>query len=73
MSVCVYSVFLLSFVQVVALRRADRPSKESYRPCKNQETEKLAKVQQRAVEPLISLFCLQLIQHNYTNRCDTSR
>jgi hypothetical protein len=33
MSVCVYSVFLLSCMQVAALRRADPPSKESYRLC----------------------------------------
>jgi hypothetical protein len=29
-SVCVYFVFVLSFVQVAALRRADNSSKESY-------------------------------------------
>jgi hypothetical protein len=40
MSVCVYSVFVLSCVQVAALGRADPPSKESYRLCKDQETEK---------------------------------
>jgi hypothetical protein len=34
MSVCVYSVFVLSCVQVAALRRADPPSKASYRLCK---------------------------------------
>jgi hypothetical protein len=45
MSVCVYSVY------VEALRRADPPSRESYRLCIDQETEKAAKVQQRAVEP----------------------
>jgi hypothetical protein len=45
-------LFVLSCVQVAALRRADPPSKESYRLCqKNQETEKAAKVQQRVVEP----------------------
>jgi hypothetical protein len=33
MSLCVYSVFLLSYVQVAALRWADPPSKESYRLC----------------------------------------
>jgi hypothetical protein len=32
--VCVYSVFVLSCVQVAALRRADHSSKESYRLCK---------------------------------------
>jgi hypothetical protein len=34
MSVCGYSVFVLSCVQVAALRWADPPSKESYRLCK---------------------------------------
>jgi hypothetical protein len=51
MSVCVYSVFVLLSVQVAALRRADPPSKDSYRLCKNQETEKVAEIQQSAVEP----------------------
>jgi hypothetical protein len=32
--VCVYSVFVLSCVLVAASRRADPPSKESYRVCK---------------------------------------
>jgi hypothetical protein len=31
--VCIYSVFVLSCVQVAALRRADPPSKESYWLC----------------------------------------
>jgi hypothetical protein len=31
----VYSVFVLSCVQVAALRQADPPSKKSYRLCKN--------------------------------------
>jgi hypothetical protein len=35
MSVRVYSVFMLSYVQVAALRRADTSSKESYRLCKS--------------------------------------
>jgi hypothetical protein len=48
MSVCVYSVFLLFCVQIAALRRADPPSKESYRLCKRLKTEQAAKVQQRA-------------------------
>jgi hypothetical protein len=34
MSVCIYSVFVLSCVQVAALQQADSPSKESYRLCK---------------------------------------
>jgi hypothetical protein len=50
MSVCIYSLFVLSCVQVAALRRADPPSKESYW-LKDQETEKAAKVQWMAVEP----------------------
>jgi hypothetical protein len=33
MSVCVYSVFVLSCVQVAALRLAVPPSNESYRLC----------------------------------------
>jgi hypothetical protein len=45
MSVCVYSVFVLSCVKVAALQRADHPaSEESYRLFKDQETEKAAKV-----------------------------
>jgi hypothetical protein len=54
MSVCIYSVFMLSRVQVAALRRVDPPFKESYRLCKkkkDQEIEKSAKVQQRALKP----------------------
>jgi hypothetical protein len=35
MSVYIYSVFVLSYVQVAALRRADLSSKESYRLCIN--------------------------------------
>jgi hypothetical protein len=51
MFVCVYSVFMLYYVQVAALRRADPTSKESYRLRKiDQETEKAAKAQERAVE-----------------------
>jgi hypothetical protein len=33
MSVCAYSVFVLSCVQVAALRPADHSSKVSYRLC----------------------------------------
>jgi hypothetical protein len=50
MSVCFYSVFVLFCGYVAALRRADPPSKKSYRLCTDLETEKAAKVQ-RAVEP----------------------
>jgi hypothetical protein len=61
--VCVYSVFVLSCVQVAALQRADPPSKESYRLCKKDyESEEEARVQQRAVETLMNewicnVFC----------------
>jgi hypothetical protein len=52
MSVCISTVFVMSCVEVAALRRADPPSKVSYRLCKkDQETEKAAKIQRRAVEP----------------------
>jgi hypothetical protein len=55
MFVCVYSVFVLSCVEVAAMRRADHSSKESYRVCKKDyETEEEATAQQRAVEPLIN-------------------
>jgi hypothetical protein len=48
MDVCVR----LFCVQVVALRRADPPSKGSYRLCKKiKKLRKRAKVQQRAVPP----------------------
>jgi hypothetical protein len=52
MDVCVYlySVFVLSCVQVVALRRPDHSSKESY--ClyiKDYETEEEGRAQQRTV------------------------
>jgi hypothetical protein len=43
MSVCVYSVCAALCVQVAALRRADPPSKESYRLYIDQETEIAAK------------------------------
>jgi hypothetical protein len=55
MFVCVYSVFVLSCVQVAALRLADHSSKESYRLYKKDyETEEEARAQQRAVEPLMN-------------------
>jgi hypothetical protein len=53
--VCAYSVFVLSCVQVAALRRAAHSSKESYRlRKKDYETEKEARAQQRIVEPLMN-------------------
>jgi hypothetical protein len=48
-------MFVLSYVQVAALQRADPPSKESYRLCKNDfETEEETRAQQRALEPLMN-------------------
>jgi hypothetical protein len=40
MPVRIYSVFMLFCMHIAALRRAVPPSKESYRLCKDQETEK---------------------------------
>jgi hypothetical protein len=51
MSVCVYSVFVLSCVQVVVLRRADPPSKHSYLLCKRLRKWKSGHVLQWVVEP----------------------
>jgi hypothetical protein len=49
MDVCVRLLYVaLSCVLVAALRRADPPSKETYQ-VKDQESEKEANVQQRAV------------------------
>jgi hypothetical protein len=53
--VCVYSVIVLSCVQVVALRRPDHSSKESYCLYKTDyETEEEAGAQQRALELLVN-------------------
>jgi hypothetical protein len=54
-----FSVFVLSFVQVVALRRADHSSKKTYGLCKKDyETEEEARAQQRTVEPLMNEWML---------------
>jgi Ran GTPase-activating protein (RanGAP) involved in mRNA processing and transport len=51
MFVCAFILFVLSCVQVVALRQADRPSEESTDCAKDQESEIAENVQQRAVDP----------------------
>jgi hypothetical protein len=57
---CVYSVFVLSWVKVEALRRADHSSKESYPPWKQDyDTEEEARAQQTAVVPLINEWKLE--------------
>jgi hypothetical protein len=48
---CVFILFVLSYVQRAALRHADPPSKESYRLYKRSRNWKTAKAQQTAVEP----------------------
>jgi hypothetical protein len=55
MSMCVYSVYMLSCVKVAALRRYDPPSKGPPDWVKDQQTEKSAKAQQRAVEPIYTV------------------
>jgi hypothetical protein len=48
MFLCVYSVFVLSCVELAALRRADHSSKESYHLCKEDyETEEETRAQQK--------------------------
>jgi hypothetical protein len=51
MFVCFYSAFVLTCVEVAALRWASPASKECYRLCKKDyETEKADRAKQRAVE-----------------------
>jgi hypothetical protein len=47
MDVCAFILFVLLFVQLAALRRADPPSNS----VKDHENENAAEVQQRAAEP----------------------
>jgi hypothetical protein len=54
--VCVYSVFVLSCVQIAALRRADSPPRSLTECVKCQATEKAVKFQQRAVELQIDRY-----------------
>jgi hypothetical protein len=50
MSMCVYCVCAVLCVQVTALRQADPPPRSPTDWLKDQETEKAAKVQPRAVD-----------------------
>jgi hypothetical protein len=52
MSGCVYSVFVLFCVQVAALRRADPPSKESYRLCKKSRNRKIGRASTKGCKAL---------------------
>jgi hypothetical protein len=61
--VCVDSVFVLSCVQVEALRRADHSSKVSCRlRNRDYETEEEVRAQQWAVEPLMNVWINNLIK-----------
>jgi hypothetical protein len=50
-SVRLFCIHAVLCVHVAVLRRADPPSKESYRLCKRSRNWEAAKVQQRAIEP----------------------
>jgi hypothetical protein len=50
----IYSVFVISCVEVAALRRADPLSKESYRLYRGLQNCKVDIIQQRALEPLMN-------------------
>jgi transposase len=56
MSVCVYSVSVLSCVHGRALRRVDPPSKESYRVKKAKKLKKRPRSKKKAVEPWIDSY-----------------
>jgi hypothetical protein len=71
--VCVYSVFVLSCVSVTVLQRADHSSKESYRLCtKDCGSEKEAKVQQRAAEPLMKEWMNEVTNKRFRSTSESS-
>jgi hypothetical protein len=67
MLACIYSVFVLSCVQVMALQQPDPPSKKSYRLCKSSRNWKSSQGITkgcRAIDHRISVFICTLLSLN---------
>jgi hypothetical protein len=57
---------MLFCVQLAALRRADPPSKESYRLCKkDHDTEKAAKAQQNYIGPYVDIKLFLCLSNHF--------
>jgi hypothetical protein len=60
MSVCVYSLFVLSCVQVAALRRADPSSKKSYLVCIGSKNWKSGQGPTKGCRAIIIIICPEI-------------